>query len=107
MARHQLMGQQIGAQLCSALGLPPYTVGFTIRCHVGEPISVECAYYPDAAGAPAMTQALAQYALVERDAAPVSSSEQHAAGIVGFDAWMRERTEKEHAEFMRRTSTLR
>jgi hypothetical protein len=35
-----ILGHQIGQQLCDALGLPKNTVGFTLRCHANEMVSV-------------------------------------------------------------------
>jgi hypothetical protein len=87
-------GHQISKELCDALGLPKLTRGFTLRCYTGEPVTVECEYYPDGG----FQLALAQYHLVPRDGALLADAP------FDFGAWMRERTERAHREFMGRTS---
>lgn len=89
-----ITGQQIGKELCDALGLPKFTRGFTLRCYTGEVVTVECEYYPEGS----FQTALAQYHLVPRTEAPPAADE------FTFNAWMRERTERAHREFMERTS---
>jgi hypothetical protein len=89
-----IAGHQISKELCDALGLPKLTRGFTLRCYTGELVSVECEYYPDSS----FQLALAQYHLVPRDGAPLADAP------FDFGAWMRERTECAHREFMERTS---
>jgi hypothetical protein len=89
-------GHQISKELCDALGLPKLTRGFTLRCYVGEPATVECEYYP----ASDFQLALAQYRLI----AVGGDYPMPKPKSVNFDTWMRERTERAHREFMGRTS---
>ena len=91
-----ILGHQISKELCDALGLPKQTRGFTLRCYTGEPVTIECEYYPDGG----FQTALAQYHLVPR------AGERQAAAPFNYDAWMRERTERVHSEFMERTAAL-
>lgn len=89
-----IAGNQISKDLCDALGLPPMTRGFTLRCYTGEIVTVECEYYPTGA----FQTALSKYNLLPAvDAEP--------AGF-DFDAWMMDRTERAHRDFMHRTSRL-
>jgi len=90
-----IMGHQISKQLTEALGLPPMTRGFTLRCYTGQAVTVECEYYPHGSFEPA----LAQYHLVPNADATITPR-------LDFDAMMRDRTERAHREFMRRTSCL-
>jgi hypothetical protein len=92
-----IAGHEIGRALCDALGLPKRTRAFTLRAEVGALVSVECEYYPEGAG---LVTALAEYELAQRETA--AEPTQHPAGVMGFDAWMRERTETAHAELMAR-----
>lgn len=90
-----ILGHQISKELCAALGLPPMTRGFTLRCYTGQAVTVECEYYPHGSFEPA----LAQYHLVPNADATITPR-------LDFDAMMRQRTEQAHREFMRRTSCL-
>lgn len=99
-----ILGHQIGQVLCNALGLPKNTVAFTLRCRAGEVVRVECEYLPESADA--LGTALMEYELLPRRAAWARPVPKHPAEVIGFDAWMRERTEAVHAAFMRRTSRL-
>ena len=91
-----IAGHQISKELCDALGLPKLTRGFTLRCYSGEPVTVECEYYPDGG----FQTALAQYHLVPRVV------EGRVTAPFNYDAWRRQRTERAHSEFMERTSGL-
>lgn len=91
-----IMGQQIGKDLCDALGLPKQTIGFTLRCYSQEIVTVECEYYPEGE---LITRALAQYSLVR-----LADEAATEAKAVDFDAWMRKRTESAHAAYMARHS---
>lgn len=89
------MGRQIGQELCDALGLPKNTIGFTLRVYANEIVTVSCEYAPDD---PGIVRLLGKFDLVQRDSAPDATEPLH------YDTWLRERTERAHAEFMRRTS---
>lgn len=91
---------EIGGALCAALQLPRNTVEFTLRCRAGEMVTVECEYWPD--NAMGAVTALAEYELVRRAGAAETESA-HPAEAIGFDAWMRERTEAAHQAFMKAT----
>lgn len=105
-----ILGHEIGQALCDALGLPKNTVAFTLRCRAMEVVRVECEYYPEDAAA--ISSALMEYELVPRRAAwcephtdaspPFPAS---CAETMGYDAWLKARTDAAHAEFMRRTAT--
>ncbi|MFC3457239.1 hypothetical protein [Massilia haematophila] len=104
-----ILGHEIGQALCDALGLPKRTVAFTLRCRAMEAVRVKCEYYPEDAGA--IRSALMEYELVPHRAAwgepPTESSPGGLAPCVetmGYDAWLKARTDAAHAEYMRRTS---
>lgn len=97
-----ILGHEIGQVLCDALGLPKNTVAFTLHCRTQEVVRVECEYYPE--GAEALSTALMQFELLPRRAAWPEPAPRHPAEVIGFDAWMRERTNAAHAAFMKRTS---
>lgn len=90
-----LMGHQIGKDLCDALGLPKNTLGFTLRCYPSEVVTVTCEYAPDDES---IVRHLGNFELVQRDPAPDAAAPFH------YDTWLRERTERAHAEYMERTS---
>ena len=60
-----ITGEMISKNLCTALGLPPMTRGFALRCYTGKPVTVECEYYPHGS----FQTALAQYHLVPNEPA--------------------------------------
>ena len=95
---HILMGHQISKELYDALGLPPNTIGFTLRCYSREIVSVECEYCPDGS----FQSALAQYQLTARRDVKAALP----AEPFDYDTWMRARTERAHRELMERTSRM-
>lgn len=98
-----ILGQHIGKELCNALGLPKYTIGFTLHARVGEVVTVECEYVPEQSVATgSFVPALAKYHLVPANAE--AKQVRHPAEVMGYDAWMRERIEGEHCKYMARTS---
>lgn len=98
-----ILGQHLGQQLCDALDLPKYTIGFTLRARVGELVTIECEYVPeDRLQTGRILSELAQYNLVPADAA--ARKVRGAGEVTNYDAWKRERTERAHAEYMARTS---
>lgn len=42
-----LDSMKIGPKLINALGLPPQTKWFELRCAVNEIVTVKCCYYPE------------------------------------------------------------
>jgi hypothetical protein len=93
-----IAGHQISKELCDALGLPKQTRGFTLRCYTGEPVTVECEYYPSGD----FQLALARYRLI----AVGGDLPTPKPKPFDFDAWMRDRAERAHREFMGRISRL-
>lgn len=88
---------QIYPALKAMLGLPDMCTKFELRVSHNDIVTVACEYYPgtDAKGIAQLAAVFGEYELVRRDeVAP------HPAEAMGFDAWMRERTERAHAEFM-------
>ncbi|PHV33326.1 hypothetical protein P9875_17755 [Janthinobacterium rivuli] len=78
--------QTLGPQLIALLGLPKHCVSFELRCAAGEIVTVKCEFYPEEAER--FDMVLAAYEPVPR--------ETHLVEVIGFDAWMRERTEAAH-----------
>jgi len=94
---------ELGPVHIKALGIPPNCTSFELRCAVGEIVAVRCEFAPtgnpDEIGA-----ALVEYELHAKPSQ--SQPEKHPADVMGFDAWMRERTEAAHAAFMRQIRML-
>jgi hypothetical protein len=87
--------QTLGPQLIALLGMPKHVRSFELRCAVDEIVTVNCEYHPkDALG---FDTILAEYELVPRQTA-------NKAAPLHFDAWMRERTNEQHAAYMSRHS---
>jgi hypothetical protein len=91
-----ILGHHISKELCAALGLPKQTRGFTLRCYTGEPVTIECEYYPNGD----FQLALAQYRLIAVD----GNIPAPKAQPFDYDAWTKARTERAHREFIDRTS---
>lgn len=98
---------QIYPALQALLGLPDHCVSFELRVAAGQVgVTVTCEHYValDAPGLKQLESVFSEYELVRNpapDEAPDDSAEFH---VLDFDAWMHERTERAHAEFMQRTS---
>lgn len=86
----------LGPQLVALLGLPKNCVSFELRCAAGEVVTVKCEFYLEEAEG--IDLLLAEYELVPR--ATPAAAEPHWAEVIGFDAWMRERTEAAHLAMM-------
>lgn len=86
----------LGPQLVAMLRLPKNCVSFELRCAAGEIVTVKCEFYPEEAEG--IDLLLAEYELVPR--ATPTAAEPHWAEVIGFDAWMRERTEAAHQAMM-------
>jgi hypothetical protein len=86
---------QIYPALQALLGLPDHCVSFELRAQQGEyGVIVACEHYLalDAPGLKQLESVLSEYQLVHR--------EQHPVKVEDFDAWMRGRTDRAHAEYM-------
>lgn len=106
---------KLGPALIKALGAPPHCTWLELRLAYDEIPTVKCEYYPvgDDGTIDTTTKLLAEFELVRRPAPVVDEPEflveQHFAGAPGeevftvvtnFDAWMRARTDRAHAEYM-------
>ena len=87
----------LGPQLIALLGLPKHCVSFELRCAVGEIVTVKCEYHPE--DADGVDTVLAEYELVHRT--KLGDAKPHPSEVIGFDAWMRERTEAAHQAMMK------
>ncbi|MCA1857439.1 hypothetical protein LE190_16115 [Massilia oculi] len=100
-----ILGQHIGKELCDALSLPKYTIGFTLRARVGELVTIECEYVPDDQVCVGdFTVALAQYHLTPAN--DRAKAVRHPAEVMGYQAWLAQRNEDAHCKYMARTSCL-
>ena len=98
---------QLYSALQAVLGLPDRCVSFELRAAAGHyGVTVTCERYVslDAQGIEQLKLVLSEYELLHKSAAQSPRSEEFR--VVDFDGWLRERTERAHAEFMTRTSQL-
>lgn len=93
-----LLGQDIGKELCDALGLPKNTIGFTLRAWVGHCVTVECEYYPEGKE---VARALAKFKLIRPELPAVVTP---ATAPTHYDDWLAQRIELAHRDYMARTS---
>jgi hypothetical protein len=93
-----MLCHSLGPQLMKLLGVPAHCLSFELRVAAGEIVTVQCEYHPvDKDGnAAAIGTLLGDYELVRREVSPF----EQPASVIGFDAWMRERTGLAHAEYM-------
>lgn len=102
---------QIYPALQALLSLPDHCISFELRVSSGQPgVTVTCEHYValDAPGLKQLESVLSEFELVHR--APTPTFQFHAedsaefqaakAHVIGFDAWMRERIDRAHAEYM-------
>ena len=91
----------LGPKLIEALGAPKHCTWLELRLAFNEIPTVRCEYYPvgDDGAIDLVSRVLAEYELVPRTAP--AAVEPHPAEVVGFDAWMRERTEAAHQAMMK------
>ena len=87
---------KLGPQLIALLGLPKHCISFELRCAVGEIVTVKCEFYPEEAEG--IDLVLAEYELVPRET--TVAVEPHPAEVIGFDTWMRARTDAAHQAMM-------
>lgn len=96
---------ELYAALQALLGLPEHCVSFELRAAAREyGVTVTCEHYVtlDASGLKQLESVLSEYKLLHKptpatDCPPTDGSELR---VVDFDSWMRERTERAHAEYM-------
>jgi hypothetical protein len=100
--KNPMMSYELGAPLIKALGLPDNCVSFTLRLEAMQLATVECTYHPRL-DASALVAAFAEYELVKREPAPAKEPQVPTAAM-DFDAWMRERTQTAHNQYMLRTA---
>lgn len=93
----------LGPQLIALLGMPPNCVSFELRCAANEIVTVKCEYYPEEADG--FDVVLAEYKLVPRT--KLGDAMLHPSEVIGFDAWMRERTEAAHQAMMKHSRLCR
>lgn len=86
-----MTAHSLGPQLIGMLGMPKHVISFELRCAVGEIVTVKCEYCPEEADG--IDTVLAEYELVPR-------ASERTAEVIGFDAWMHERTEAAHQAMM-------
>ena len=87
----------LGPQLVAMLRLPKNCVSFELRCAAGELVTVKCEFYPEETQG--IDLVLADYELVPRQTR--AAVEPHSAEVIGFDAWMRARTDAAHQAMMK------
>lgn len=115
--------------LQALLGLPDHCVSFELRAAAGQVgVTVTCEHYValDAADIKKLESVFSEFELVRKPVPAPDKWQQPTtvrdpllaladaliefdaamAQAFGFDVWMRQRTERAHAEFMSRTSRL-
>ena len=97
---------QIYPALQALLGLPEQCVSFELSVRAGHVVTVTCEHYValDAPGLKQLESVLSQYELVHKPEPESLTDDGAEFQVVDFDAWMRDRTERAHREFMERTS---
>lgn len=88
--------------LAEAMELPKGVTKMSLHLEVDKPVTIECEIVPHV-DLGLLTKVMRSFELVPAD---VVLPEVHPAEVMGFDAWMRERTERAHQEYMRRTGSL-
>lgn len=105
--RNIVSANQIYPALQALLGLPEHCISFELRAAAGQyGVTVTCEHYValDVPGLKQLESVLSEFELVRKPIPAVDDGAEFQ--VVDFDAWMRERTERAHTEFMRRTSRL-
>lgn len=103
--RHITTVAQLYSALQPILGLPDRCVSFELSMRAGDVgVMVTCEHYVglDAPSIKKLECVLSEYELARKPAPALDEAED--AKVVDFDAWMRDRTERAHREFMERTS---
>lgn len=87
---------ELAKALEAAMPMPKNMRGFTLRCYVDEAVTLTVESYPGIEVG-SFVAVMAEYDLNIRQAPIVPEPMTD-----GFDAWMRDRTDKAHAEYMAR-----
>jgi len=93
---YPITGQDIGKELCDALGLPKNTISFTLRAQVGHFVTVECEYAPEGRE---WLRELAEFHLVRQP-----ETKAPAVAPMHYDDWLAQSKAIAHRDFMMRTS---
>lgn len=98
---HSVTAMQIYPALKALLGLPDMCTKFELRVHHNDVVTIDCQYYLslDAPGIAQLTAVFGEYELVPR--AKLGDARPHPSEVIGFDVWMRERTEAAHQAMMK------
>ena len=104
-----LVCHTLGPQLMKLLGIPEHCTSFELRCAAGEIVTVKCEFHPvrDDGKLNELGMLMADYELVRRSLSGFyddifSDAARTSAAEIGFDEWMRRRTDAAHAEYMNR-----
>lgn len=99
---------QIYPALRSLLGLPEHCLSFDLSVrHDQIGVTVTCEHFValDTAGLKQLESVFSHYDLVHRPVPAIeSAADSDEFRVVDFDAWIRDRTERAHREFMDRTA---
>jgi len=100
---------EIYPALQALLGLPDHCVSFELSARAGKIVTVACEHYISLgpSGIKQLERVFSEYELVHKPAPAPAADEGDGAAefrVVDFDAWMRDRTEGAHREFMDRTA---
>lgn len=88
--------------LTEAMDMPKGVTRMSIHLEHDKPATIECEIVPNVSTGD-LTRVMQSFSLVRNNFQSVGL---HPAEVMGFDAWMRERTERAHQEYMRRTGSL-
>ena len=90
--------------LAKAIDLPRENViEATIRMTGGGPVVIQCEILVPSVDTKSLVRAMRSFRLVDLSE---PATIRHEAEAVGFDVWMRDRTEQAHQEYMHRTRHL-
>lgn len=103
--RHITTVAQLYSALQPILGLPDRCVSFELSMRAGDVgVMVTCEHFValDTPGIKQLERVLSEYELARKPAPVLDEADD--AKVIDFDAWMRDRTERAHREYMKRTS---
>lgn len=98
---HPVTAMHIYPALKALLGLPDMCTQFELRVRHNDVVTVDCQYYLslDAPGIAQLATVFGEYELVPRT--EMGNANPHPSEVIGFDAWLRERTEAAHQAMMK------